>query len=88
MRQNRFRAHQRLPFWRTRLAGCRALKAIRPAALADVEHVYGLERRDVPIDLKPRELSVFRSATSGDEPEIKWFHELVLKAAKVLTRNG
>lgn len=60
------------------------LLSVPSIAMEDAAQVYGLERRAVPFDLKPLELTLFRSATTGDQPEIRWFHEHVAAAAKAL----
>ncbi|MGC3940380.1 LysR family transcriptional regulator [Roseobacter sp. EG26] len=60
------------------------LLSVPSIAMDDAAQVYGLERRAVPFDLKPLELTLFRSATTGDQPEIRWFHDHVAAAAKVL----
>lgn len=45
---------------------------------------YDLERRDPPFDLPAMGLSLFRSATTGDEPGVRWFLERVALAARGL----
>lgn len=60
------------------------LLSVPSIAMDDAAHVYGLERRAAPFDLKPLELTLFRSATTGDQPEIRWFHEKVAAASKAL----
>lgn len=47
--------------------------------------VCDLERRTPPLDLPSMGLSLFRSATSGEEPGTRWFLDRVLDAAKHLT---
>ncbi len=66
------------------LARTDMLLSVPSVAMDDAAKVYGLAKRDLPIDLKPLELTLFRSATSGDQPEIRWFLEHVAAAAKVL----
>ncbi|MGX9355575.1 LysR family transcriptional regulator [Roseobacteraceae bacterium S113] len=66
------------------LAQTDMLLSVPSIAMDDAAQVYGLERRAVPFDLKPLELTLFRSATTGDQPEIRWFHEHVATAAKAL----
>ena len=39
-----------------------------------------LERREIPFDLSPMGLSLFRSAAEGDEPGVRWFLERVAAA--------
>lgn len=66
------------------LAQTDMLLSVPSIAMEDAARVYGLERREVPFDLDPLELTLFRSATTGDQPEIKWFHDHVVAAAKAL----
>ncbi|MEM8540450.1 MAG: LysR family transcriptional regulator [Pseudomonadota bacterium] len=66
------------------LARTDMLLSVPSVAMDDAARVYDLEKRAVPFDLKPLELSLFRSATSGDRPEIDWFHQRVATAAKAL----
>lgn len=66
------------------LARTDMLLSVPSIALQEAALVYGLEWRDVPFDLEPMELTLFRSATTGDQPEIRWFHERVAAAAKAL----
>jgi hypothetical protein len=47
--------------------------------------VYDLERRDVPFELPQMGLSVFRSATDGDELGFRWFVEQVEAACHKLS---
>lgn len=63
------------------------LLTVPTIAMQEAARVYGLERRDVPFPLDPLELTLFRSATAGDQPEIKWFHEHVSAAAKALMHS-
>ena len=66
------------------LAQTDMLLSVPSIAMEDAVPVYGLERRAVPFDLDPLELTLFRSATTGDKPEIRWFHDHVTAAAKAL----
>lgn len=66
------------------LAQTDMLLTVPTIAMQEAARVYGLEWRDVPFQLDPLELTLFRSATAGDQPEIKWFHEHVVAAAKAL----
>lgn len=66
------------------LARTDMLLSVPSVAMEDAVRVYGLERRDVPFDLDPLELTLFRSATAGDQPESRWFHERVAAAAEAL----
>lgn len=67
------------------LAQTDMLLSVPSVAMDAATSVYGLAKRELPIDLKPLELTLFRSATTGDQPEIHWFHERVAVAAKMLT---
>lgn len=66
------------------LAQTDMLLSVPRVAMADAAMVYGLEQRAVPFDLEPLGLTLFRSATAGDQPEILWFHERVASAARKL----
>jgi len=66
------------------LAQTDMLLSVPSIAMEDAARVYGLERRELPFDLDPLELTLFRSATTGDQPEILWFHGHVAAAAKAL----
>ena len=46
-----------------------------------------LERREIPFDLSPMGLSLFRSATEGDEPGVRWFQERVAAAFSSLNES-
>ena len=70
------------------LARTDMLLSVPSVAMEDAASAYGLEKRDLPIDLNALELTLFRSATSGDQPEIRWFHEHVAAAAKVLAASN
>ncbi|MBX2802592.1 MAG: LysR family transcriptional regulator [Myxococcales bacterium] len=45
----------------------------------------GLDSREVPFDLPPMGLSMFRSAVDGNEPGVEWFLERVGDAMRVTT---
>ena len=49
---------------------------------------YDLERREVPFDVSPMGLSLFRSAAAGDEPGVRWFLERVTVAARGLNSEA
>ena len=49
---------------------------------------YGLERREVPLDLPRMSLSLFRSAAAGDEPGARWFLERVAAASRRLDESA
>ena len=64
------------------LARTDMLLSVPSIAMQDAASIYGLEWREVPFQLDSLELTLFRSATTGDQPEIRWFHEHVVAAAK------
>ncbi|MDJ0629565.1 MAG: LysR substrate-binding domain-containing protein [Rhodobacter sp.] len=66
------------------LAQTDMLLSIPSVALRDAAQVYRLAQRDLPFDVPPLELTLFRSASNGDEPEIRWFHAHVAGAAQAL----
>ncbi len=66
------------------LARTDMLLSVPSIAMDEAAGVYGLSKRDVPFHLDPLELSLFRSATTGDRPEILWFHQRIEAAAKAL----
>lgn len=66
------------------LAQTDMLLTVPAVAMDDTASVYGLEKRALPLDVKPLELSLFRNAITGDQPEILWFHQHVAAAAKAL----
>lgn len=66
------------------LAQTDMLLSIPSVALRDAAQVYRLAQRDLPFDVPPLELTLFRSASNGDEPEIRWFHGHVAAAAQAL----
>ncbi len=45
--------------------------------MGDTAAAYDLDHRELPFDLAPLELSLFRSAAEGDEPGVRWFLERV-----------
>lgn len=67
------------------LAQTDMLLTVPSVAMDSAANIYGLQRRDVPFDLQPLEFSLFRSATAGDKPDIRWFYERVALAAQNLT---
>lgn len=66
------------------LANTDMLLSVPSMAMDAAAQVYELERRDLPFEFDPLELSLFRSATLGDSAEITWFHERVKLAAQNL----
>lgn len=53
------------------------LLTVPTVALGDSPESYNLEHRPVPFDIAPLELSLYRSATTGAEPDVRWFLERV-----------
>ena len=66
------------------LAQTDMLLSVPSVALRDAARAYGLAQRDLPFDAPSLELTLFVSASTGDEPEIRWFREHVAAAAKAL----
>lgn len=66
------------------LARTEMLLSVPSVAMEDAACAYGLEKRELPVDMEPLELILFRSATTGDQPEIRWFHERVAEAAQAM----
>ena len=69
------------------LAQTDMLLNIPSVALQDAARAYGLTRRELPFEMTPLELTLFRSASTGDEPEIRWFHAHVAAAALALSQS-
>lgn len=66
------------------LAQTDMLLTVPSVAIRDAARAYGLVQRDLPFDVTPMELTLFRSAATGDEPEIRWFHAHIAAAAQAL----
>lgn len=66
------------------LAQTDMLLTVPSVAIRDAARAYGLVKRDLPFEITPMELTLFRSASTGDEPEIRWFHANVAAAAQTL----
>lgn len=49
------------------------LLSIPSVAMSDAAAAYDLDVRDLPFELAPMELWLFRNATEGDEPGVRWF---------------
>ena len=62
------------------LAKTDLLLTIPSVAMGDSVAAYDLDCREVPFDLEPLRLSLYRSAAQGDEPGIRWFIERVTAA--------
>lgn len=59
------------------LAQTDLLLTVPSVAMGNTAAAYNLDERDVPFDLAPLGLSLFRSAAHGADPGIRWFHERV-----------
>lgn len=59
------------------LAQTDMLLTVPTVALQDAAEIYELEQRVVPFELPPLGLSLYHNATTGDEPDIRWFLECV-----------
>lgn len=66
------------------LAETDLLLTVPSVVLRGAADAYGLERHEVPFDLPPMGLSVFRSAAAGDEPGVHWFLYRILAATSSL----
>ncbi len=60
------------------------LLTVPSIAMRDAAAAYGLVQRDLPFKIAPFKLSLFHNATSGDEPELRWFRSHVSNAASNL----
>jgi len=69
------------------LAETDLLLTVPSMILSSAVIAYGLERRDVPFELRDMGLSLFRSATMGDEPGVRWFLERVTAASHRLDHD-
>ncbi|MEM6925705.1 MAG: LysR family transcriptional regulator [Myxococcota bacterium] len=66
------------------LAQTDLLITVPSVIMAGAASAYGLERREVPLDLPLMRLALFRSAAVGDEPGVRWFLERVTAASRRL----
>ncbi len=66
------------------LSGTNMLLTVPSIAMHDSAVVYGLVQRNLPLEIPPLKLSLFHSAQSGDEPEIRWFRTHIADAARAL----
>jgi DNA-binding transcriptional LysR family regulator len=62
------------------LAQTDLLLTVPSVAIGDTAAAYDLDHRDLPFDLAPMGLSLFRNAAEGDEPGVRWFLERVTAA--------
>ncbi|MEM7438574.1 MAG: LysR family transcriptional regulator [Pseudomonadota bacterium] len=61
------------------------LLTVPSIAMLETAQVYDLASRDLPFEIPPLQLSLFHSAKSGDEPEIRWFRKHITDAVRSLT---
>ncbi len=66
------------------LAQTDLLLTVPSMAIGGAADAYNLDSRAAPFDLPPVRLSLFRSATVGDEPAVRWFLERVVEASAQL----
>ncbi len=69
------------------LAQTDLLLTVPGVAMGHAADAYELDHRKVPFELAPVQLSLFRSATTGDEPGVQWFLSQVTAAAEGLGRR-
>lgn len=60
------------------------LLSVPSVAMREAVSIYGLESRELPFEFSPLELALFRSATTGDKTEIRWFHRHIVSAVQAL----
>ena len=70
------------------LANTDFLLTVPKIALQNAAQIYGLDWRAVPFELPPLNLSLYRSATTGDEAGVQWFLACVQNAFPKLTAEG
>jgi DNA-binding transcriptional LysR family regulator len=66
------------------LAQTDMLLSVPSVAMQETAAIYGLQQQELPFRIPPLELSLFRSAITGDEPEIRWFHGHLASAFEAL----
>lgn len=66
------------------IARTNMLITVPSVAMLDTAMVYDLAQLDLPFEIPPLKLSLFHSATSGDEPQVRWFRTHVANAARAL----
>ncbi len=69
------------------LAQTDLLLTVPSVTMGNAVAAYHLERREIPFDLAPMGLSLFRSAAEGDEPGVRWFLERVAAAFQGLDES-
>ncbi len=66
------------------LAQTDLLLTVPSIAMGSSVAAYQLSRREVPFELPQMGLSLYRSATGGDEPGVRWFLERIESASRQL----
>lgn len=56
------------------------LLTVPSVAMGNSVAAYNLDCRELPFELEPLSLSLFRNAAEGDEPGVRWFLERVAAA--------
>lgn len=64
------------------LAQTDMLLSVPSVAMQETAAVYGLDEQALPFHIPPIEFMLFRSATSGDKTDIRWFHNHLATAAQ------
>ncbi|MDH3300529.1 MAG: LysR substrate-binding domain-containing protein [Acidimicrobiia bacterium] len=62
------------------LAQTDLLLTVPSVAMGDTAAAYDLDHRELPFDLAPMGLSLFRNAAEGNEPGVRWFLERISAA--------
>ena len=70
------------------LAQTDLLLSVPSVVLGSSAAAYGLAHRDMPFELPPMKLSLYRSATTGDEPGVRWFLDRVASAYQTLANEA
>ena len=68
------------------LAQTDLLLTVPSVAMGDTADAFHLDCREIPLDVPPFGLALYRSAAEGDEPGVRWFLERVAAAVQAL--NG
>jgi DNA-binding transcriptional LysR family regulator len=69
------------------LAQTELLLTVPSVTMGSTVAAYNLESRELPFDLPPMGLSLFRSAAQGEEPGVRWFLERVAAAFRTLDES-
>ncbi|MDJ0953295.1 MAG: LysR substrate-binding domain-containing protein [Acidimicrobiia bacterium] len=69
------------------LAQTDLLLTVPSVAIGNTAIAFHLDHREIPFDLPPMGLSLFRSAAEGDEPGVRWFLERVATAFSKLDED-